>query len=92
MGDGFIEPQEPKPVYEVLFEMTVMISNVFNGINPIKVRYEKASDLFRLAKRTIIYSSKINKNLNNNTNKKSDKYGKIDNKELIVRPASDDWF
>ena len=72
--------------------MIIMVSNVFSAINPIKVRYEKASDLFRLVKRTIIYTAKTTKNYEKKYGNNYNKCGKIDKNEIIVKKADDSWF
>ena len=69
--------------YDIMFDMVVMLTNLFNSINPIKIRYEKSKDIFRLVKRTIIYNSYLIK--------KSNKETKM-NKNVIYREEGDNWF
>lgn len=66
------------PIYQVLFEMEVMLCERFPAFTPISLRREKATEVFNLITRYNIYSAKKQKNA-----KKP---------KIIRRPAGDDWF
>ena len=42
----------------MLFELQIMIATTFNGLDPIKTRYDKAMDVFRVARRILKRSIK----------------------------------
>ena len=62
----------------MLFELQIMIATTFNGLDPIKTRYDKARDVFRVARRILKRSIKQEKKLNRKLVKKV--------------PAGDKWF
>ena len=55
-----------------------MIATTFNGLDPIRTRYDKAMDVFRVARRILKRSVKQEKKLNQKSVKKV--------------PAGDKWF
>lgn len=63
-------------LYEIFFEIELNISESFPGLNPFKIRREKAKEVFLLIRRL------------NNYNHKSKKKKKM----KIRKPASDSWF
>ena len=64
----------------MLFELQIMIATTFNGLDPIKTRYDKAMDVFRVARRILKRTAKIEKN---------EKRKKSNVKKI---PAGDKWF
>lgn len=62
----------------MLFELQIMIATTFNGLDPIRTRYDKAVDIFRVARRILKRSVKQEKNLNKKSVKKV--------------PAGNKWF
>ena len=62
----------------MLFELQIMIATTFNGLDPIKTRYDKAMDVFRVARRILKRSIKQEKKLNQKSVKKV--------------PEGDKWF
>lgn len=64
------------PVYELLFEMQVNLCERFPSMNPLMLRRERAREVFTMIARYNKYAKKRTKN----------------NKKIIRRPASDNWF
>lgn len=64
----------------MLFELQIMIATTFNGLDPIKMRYDKAIDVLRVARRILKRTSRIEK-----TEKRK-------NSNVKKIPAGDKWF
>jgi hypothetical protein len=62
-----------------MFEMQISLCDRFTDLNPLKLRREKAREVFNLLTRYNKYSRKKNKKTKNG-------------KQIIRRPASDTWF
>lgn len=66
-------------MYELFFEMEISICERFPSLSPFDVRREKASEVFLLMRRMSNYNHYQNKNVKNG-------------KQVIRKPAGDDWF
>lgn len=66
------------PIYDVLFEMEMNLTERFPSMTPLVLRREKAREVFLLLNRYTRYSRKADKQKNG--------------KRIIRRPAGDDWF
>lgn len=73
--------QDDTPIYDVLFEMEMNLSERFPSMTPLTLRREKAREVFLLLNRYNRYSKKQAK-------QQKQKNGK----RIIRRPAGDDWF
>lgn len=65
----------------MFFEINKSLCSMYNGLDPLKLLDYPAEDVFDLIRQTIIYNKRMEK-------KKPEKK----NKEVIRRPAGDDWF
>jgi hypothetical protein len=68
-------------LYELFFEMEVSICERFPSLSPFDVRRERASEVFLLMRRMQKYNKSQDKTNPKNTGK-----------QVIRRPAKDDWF
>ena len=70
-------------VYDCLFEIQVMIAETFKGLNPIRMRYETAKDVLRVANRIF---KRTENEMKNNKNKFVDSNG-----DTIIRRPATSW-
>ena len=70
-------------IYDCLFEIQIMIANTFNGVNPIRMRYEKGIDVLRVANRIF---KRTENEMKNNKNKFIDSNG-----DTIIRRPATSW-
>lgn len=72
--------EDDTPIYDLLFEMEVILSDRFPSFTPLSLRKEKAKEVFILISRYSKYTKKDKK--------------ETDNNKVIRRRASDDagWW
>jgi hypothetical protein len=67
------------PIYDALFDMEMVLSERFPAMTPLTLRREKAREVFLLISRYNRYSKKQRKKQKNGKN-------------IIRKPAGDNWF
>ena len=70
-------------MYEIFFEMELIIVRRFPSVSPFQIRREKAAEVFRFVKRLIRYDRRQAEQ------KKTEESG---DGKVIRRPAGDNWF
>ena len=65
------------PVYDILFEMQMNLSERFPALSPLSLRREKAREVFILLSRYNRYARKLRRS---------------GGKKIIRKPAGDNWF